>query len=205
MRYECPARRPCLIRPAAVPAHCVSCKAAATPTTDDDLAHHQLNKKQRQQVDCFLEHLLAENEKYNLTAVKDADGARLRHAADSLALLGVIESHLPAANADAVSLMDVGSGPGLPGCILAIARPSWQVRPECWQCGVVRSSSMHPHEMPQAIPVLCHALCKLHKRYQQQLWRRRSLPYCLQMRASILNCKAACCRRIAQEADAQQR
>lgn len=72
--------------------------------------------------------LLEENSKYNLTAIRDRDEAITRHVLDSLALLEVIERNMPEDMAQNLSVIDIGSGPGLPGCILAIARPEWTVR-----------------------------------------------------------------------------
>ncbi len=58
------------------------------------------------------------------TAVRDKDEAMLRHVEDSLALLASVEAH-GVAKGEALRLIDVGSGGGLPGLILAIARPEW--------------------------------------------------------------------------------
>lgn len=58
------------------------------------------------------------NRTYNLTAVREAQAMVGYHVLDSLAVL----PHLAAD-----SLVDVGSGGGLPGIPLAIARPSWRV------------------------------------------------------------------------------
>lgn len=61
------------------------------------------------------------NRTYNLTAVRDPLKMVSHHLLDSLAVL----PHLPAPQAQ--SLADVGSGGGLPGIPLAIARPAWRV------------------------------------------------------------------------------
>ena len=66
-------------------------------------------------------------------AVRSKAEAVERHALDSLALLPVLEPTQPPAQA--LRLIDVGSGGGLPGMVLAIARPGWQVGFEFgWVC-----------------------------------------------------------------------
>jgi len=70
----------------------------------------------------YLGRLLAMNEQMNLTAIKDADGAWERHALDALTLLGPL-AEVPAGG----RLVDIGSGGGIPGVILAIARPDLDV------------------------------------------------------------------------------
>lgn len=66
----------------------------------------------------YLELIGKWNQVYNLTAIRDPDKLVTYHLLDSLAVL----PHLPATN-----LLDVGSGPGLPGIPLAIARPDLRV------------------------------------------------------------------------------
>lgn len=61
------------------------------------------------------------NRTYNLTAIRDPDEMVTHHLLDSLAVI----AHLPLQAGDA--LADVGSGGGLPGIPLAIARPHWRV------------------------------------------------------------------------------
>jgi len=61
------------------------------------------------------------NKTYNLTAVRDPLAIVTHHLLDSLAVL----PHLPMAEHD--GLADTGSGAGLPGIPLAVARPAWHV------------------------------------------------------------------------------
>jgi 16S rRNA (guanine527-N7)-methyltransferase len=61
------------------------------------------------------------NRTYNLTAIRDPLAMVAHHLLDSLAVL----PHLPARAA--ARLADAGSGAGLPGIPLALARPQWRV------------------------------------------------------------------------------
>lgn len=69
----------------------------------------------------FVELLAKWNRTYNLTAIRDPMKMVSHHLLDSLAVV----PHLPMPPGGA--LADVGSGGGLPGIPLAIARPEWQV------------------------------------------------------------------------------
>ena len=65
------------------------------------------------------------NATYNLTAVREpADMLRL-HLADCLAAVPPLRRHLGSGSAR--RLLDVGSGGGLPGVVLAILEPGWSV------------------------------------------------------------------------------
>jgi 16S rRNA (guanine527-N7)-methyltransferase len=70
----------------------------------------------------YLARLLAMNEQMNLTAIVDAEQAWEKHGLDALSLL----PHLDELSAG-TRLADVGSGGGVPGIILAAARPDLKV------------------------------------------------------------------------------
>ncbi len=70
----------------------------------------------------YLDLLHRWNATYNLTAVRERDAMLIQHLADCLAVV----PHL-AARAPTGRLLDVGSGGGLPGVVLAVALPGWDV------------------------------------------------------------------------------
>ena len=81
----------------------------------------ELNGQAREQLLAYIALMEKWNRTYNLTAVRDPLAMVSHHLLDSLAAL----PHLPMAAAQ--GLADAGSGAGLPGIPLAIARPEWQV------------------------------------------------------------------------------
>ena len=64
------------------------------------------------------------NSAYNLTAVRDAAQMRVQHLADCLAVVAPLRRQR---GSPPQRLLDVGSGGGLPGVVLAIAEPAWDV------------------------------------------------------------------------------
>ncbi len=74
----------------------------------------------------YLALLLEVNQQFNLTAIKDTDTAWRRHIIDSLTLWPLLHDLQQVAGQGA-KLMDVGSGGGLPGVVLAVALPQVQV------------------------------------------------------------------------------
>lgn len=99
-----------------------------------------LSPRQVEQLEAYLDLLQRWGRTYNLTAILDRPAMRVQHLLDSLALV----PHLPptepaAASAQAPEqaldrpagakpvLLDVGSGAGLPGVVVAVARPDWRV------------------------------------------------------------------------------
>jgi 16S rRNA (guanine527-N7)-methyltransferase len=62
------------------------------------------------------------NATYNLTAVREPAAMLTQHLADCLAVIPPLQRH-----ADGGRLLDVGSGGGLPGVVIATLLPGWQV------------------------------------------------------------------------------
>ncbi len=65
----------------------------------------------------FLTLLYKWNQAYNLTAIRDVNEMVSRQLLDSLSILNLLEGS---------RILDVGTGPGLPGIPLAVARPDCQ-------------------------------------------------------------------------------
>lgn len=104
-----------------------------------------LDEAQRQRCVAYMGMLAHWNGTYNLTSLRDAPEMFTHHLSDCLAVLPHLAKHLEARAevsaaatsgtaqggaqpiAQAVRLLDVGSGGGLPGVLLAIARPDVQV------------------------------------------------------------------------------
>ncbi|MBC8641069.1 16S rRNA (guanine(527)-N(7))-methyltransferase RsmG [Caballeronia sp. EK] len=61
------------------------------------------------------------NSVYNLTAIRDPQQMLIQHILDSLAIVPAVSTRKPA------TALDVGSGGGLPGIVLAIALPELRV------------------------------------------------------------------------------
>ena len=80
----------------------------------------------REKLDRFTELLIAENQKYNLTRIDSPEQIGVRHFLDSLAGLGFLDD-LSQKTPKPLKLLDIGSGAGFPGLVLAIVRPEWQI------------------------------------------------------------------------------
>jgi 16S rRNA (guanine527-N7)-methyltransferase len=79
-----------------------------------------LNHVQTGQLGIYLDLLLSANQRMNLTRITERADAEVLHVGDALTLL----PHLPP---EVRRLADVGSGGGVPGVVLAIARPEIHV------------------------------------------------------------------------------
>lgn len=73
-----------------------------------------LDNAQQQKIDAYLDGLVKWNQAYNLTAIRDPDEMVIKHLLDSLAIHNAIQG---------MDILDVGTGPGLPGIPLAILLP----------------------------------------------------------------------------------
>ncbi len=81
----------------------------------------ELTARQHEQLLDYVTLLAKWNAVYNLTAIRDPRQMMIQHILDSLSIL----PHLP--SRENATVLDVGSGGGLPGIVLAIARPDWHV------------------------------------------------------------------------------
>lgn len=68
----------------------------------------------------YLDLLVKWNRVYNLTAIRDPAAMLVQHLVDSLAVVAPLRRHLGGGRA---RLLDVGSGAGLPGIVLAALMP----------------------------------------------------------------------------------
>ena len=71
----------------------------------------QLNEAQLNKIQAYLENLLKWNKAYNLTAIRDPREMVIKHLLDSLSIYPHIQGK---------SILDVGTGPGLPGIPVSI-------------------------------------------------------------------------------------
>ncbi|MDQ7030962.1 MAG: 16S rRNA (guanine(527)-N(7))-methyltransferase RsmG [Ardenticatenia bacterium] len=87
-----------------------------------DVAPVPLSAQQRRLLERYVELLLTWNRRMNLTAATSPEEIYTRHLLDALTLVPLVEARLVPKR-----LVDVGSGAGLPGVPLAVARPAWHV------------------------------------------------------------------------------
>jgi 16S rRNA (guanine527-N7)-methyltransferase len=80
---------------------------------------------QRAGLVAYVDLLARWNATYNLTAVREREAVWAQHIADCLAVLPALDRHL--AGGGTWRVLDVGSGGGLPGVVLALMRPALDV------------------------------------------------------------------------------
>jgi len=76
-----------------------------------------ISKQNQQKLLDYLQLMLKWNKAYNLTSIREIDSMVIRHVLDSLSILPFIKES---------PILDVGTGPGLPGIPLAICLPDCQ-------------------------------------------------------------------------------
>ena len=103
-----------------------------------DALRLSLDAGQQQQLLDYIALLVKWNKVFNLTAVRDPKRMVSRHLLDSLSVLPFVHGD---------SLLDIGSGAGLPGIPVAIARPSLE-------CVLLDSNAKKTHFMQQAVAEL---------------------------------------------------
>lgn len=87
-----------------------------------------LSDSQLDQLIAYLDLIAKWNKVYNLTAVRDPQAMLTQHLVDSLSLIPPLRRHRHEQHADQpLRLMDVGSGGGLPGVVIAICEPEIDV------------------------------------------------------------------------------
>ena len=88
-----------------------------------------LSDLQVQQLLLYLDLIQKWTKVYNLTAVRDPAEMLTHHLLDSLAAVPALDRQLQAQGLESASirLLDVGSGAGLPGIVIAICRPDIMV------------------------------------------------------------------------------
>ena len=73
-----------------------------------------LDTAQKDKLNAYLDGLVKWNQAYNLTAIRDPGEMVVRHLLDSLAIHQAVQRD---------NILDVGTGPGMPGIPMAICRP----------------------------------------------------------------------------------
>ena len=84
-----------------------------------DFGGISLSDGQIDQFYLFAEHLLSENEKYNLTAIRSIEGVVKKHFYDSVVAASAIPKNY--------TVIDVGTGAGFPSLPIAIMRPDLKI------------------------------------------------------------------------------
>ena len=89
-----------------------------------------LSEAQQQNLMTYLDLIQKWNKVYNLTALRDPKEMLTHHLLDSLSAVGPLQRHLQAVlsfDEQGCALLDVGSGGGLPGVVVAICCPKVRV------------------------------------------------------------------------------
>lgn len=86
-----------------------------------------LAEEQVQQLAAYRDALFTANQSTNLTAIRNLDGIERRLILESLRLLRPLDARLAMPGTTRPTLIDIGTGGGVPGIVIAIARPDINV------------------------------------------------------------------------------
>ena len=86
-----------------------------------------LTATQRERLLAYMALIQRWTQVYNLTAVRNTGEMFTHHLLDCLAVVQPLRQGTGEAGQGALRVLDVGSGAGLPGVILAMLNPAWQV------------------------------------------------------------------------------
>ncbi|RZL67860.1 MAG: 16S rRNA (guanine(527)-N(7))-methyltransferase RsmG [Variovorax sp.] len=103
--------------------------ATAAPTLRDGAAALgvSLSDVQADRLLAYAALILKWNKVYNLTALRDPGSVLTHHLLDSLAVVAPLQRELAKRDWPSARMLDVGSGAGLPGVVIAILCPSIEV------------------------------------------------------------------------------
>lgn len=89
-----------------------------------------LDARQEDAISAYMAQIQKWNKTYNLTALRQPEQILVQHVLDSLSAVNPIRRFLqtrPGGAGQGAVIVDVGSGAGLPGTLLAVMHPEWQV------------------------------------------------------------------------------
>jgi 16S rRNA (guanine527-N7)-methyltransferase len=87
----------------------------------------ELHDDQAESLLSYIDQLQRWNRTYNLTALREPEQMLVQHLFDSLSVVKPLVDILDKNTVLSPRIVDVGSGAGLPGIVLAIMQPQWQV------------------------------------------------------------------------------
>lgn len=93
----------------------------------DVLGLHATNQQIAQLLQ-YVEQLQRWNRSYNLTAIRDPEQMLTQHILDCLAVVAPVQRAIDALPKHESTVLDVGSGAGLPGVVLAVMMPTVKVK-----------------------------------------------------------------------------
>ena len=86
-----------------------------------------LDSAQKETLLKYLQQMQRWNRTYNLTALRDPDLMLVQHVFDSLSVVPAIQALAQQLGKNDLTIVDVGSGGGLPGVVLATSCSTWNI------------------------------------------------------------------------------